>query len=65
MTVTVAIVKSQTTMVEKELCGVTVDFMLDSGSAVSLVQCDVFLKMKNVLQVSETKPLVYVTASGD
>jgi len=65
MTVTVAVVKSQATMVEGELGYVTVDFMLDSGSAVSLVQCDVLLKMKNVLQVSEIKPLRLVTASGD
>ena len=38
MPVTVAVVRSQATMVKGELGGVAVDVMLDSGSSVSLVQ---------------------------
>jgi len=45
MTVTVAVVKPY--MVKEELGGVAIDFMLESGLAVSLMQCDVLLKIKN------------------
>jgi len=38
MTVTVAVVRSQATIVKRELSGKAVDVMLNSGSSVSLVQ---------------------------
>jgi len=61
----VAIVKSMATVIEGTLGGVTVELMLDSGSSISLVQCDVLRDAKNVVQVAAARPIQLVTASGD
>ena len=39
--------------------------MLDSGSSVSLVQCDVCSQARNVVRVEARRPLQLVTASGE
>ena len=39
--------------------------MLDSGSSVSLVQCDVLQGAQNVVEVTAARPIQFVTASGD
>ena len=52
-------------MIKGKLGGVAVEFMLDSGSSVSLVQCDILKSVKNMTQVDTTKTLRLVTASGD
>ena len=65
MTVTVAVVKSQATVVKGQLGGVTVDLMLDSGSSVSLVQCDILSNIKNIVDTPQVRPSHLVTASGD
>ena len=52
-------------MIKGKLGGVAVEFMLDSGSSVSLVQCDILKSVKNTTQVDTTKTLRLVTASGD
>ena len=39
--------------------------MLDSGSSVSLVQCDVLKDAQNIVQVTAGRPIQLVTASGD
>ena len=65
MTVTVPVVRSQATIVKGELGEVAVNVMLDCGSSVSLVQCDLLTGMKDVVDVQCTKSLRLVTASGD
>ena len=65
MTVTVALVKSQTTIVKGKLGGVSVDLMFDSGSFVSLVQCNIFSSIKNIIDTPQARPLHLMTASGD
>jgi len=65
MTITVAVVKSQATIVQGQLGGVAVDFMLDSGSSVSLVQCDILSNMQNIVNIPQARPLCLMTASGD
>ena len=65
MTVTVALVKSQATIVKGELGGKAVDVMLDSGSSVSLVQSSTLTGMKDVVGVQCARSLWLVTASGD
>ena len=65
MTVTVAVVKCQATIVKGVLGGVAVDIMLDSGSSVSLVRCDLLSNMKNVIEAPQAKSIHLVTASGD
>lgn len=62
MTVTVAVVKCQATIVKEELGGVAVDIMLDSGSSVSLVRCDLLSNMKNVIEAPQAKSIHLVTA---
>ena len=62
---TVAVVKSQATIVKGQLGGVSVDLMLDSGSSVSLVQCDILSSTKNIVDIPQARPLRLVTASGD
>ena len=54
LTVTVAVVKSQATTVKGQLGGVSVDLMLDSGSSVSLVQCDILSSTKKILDMQTT-----------
>ena len=63
--VTVAVVKSTATIVKGIWGGVAVELMLDSGSSLSLVQCDVLQGAENVVQVAATRPIQLVTASGD
>ena len=65
MTVTVAVVKSQATIVKGQLGGVAVDLMLDSGSSVSLVQCDTLSNIQNIVDTPQARPVRLVTASGD
>ena len=65
MTFTVAVVKSQATVVKGQLGGVAVDLMLDSGSSVSLVQCDILSNIKNIVDAPQARPLRLVTALGD
>ena len=65
MIVTVAVVKSQATIVKGQLGGGTVDLMLDSGSSVSLVQCDTLSNIQNIVDTPQARPLRLVTASGD
>ena len=62
MTVTVAVVKSQAM---GQLGGITVDLMLDSGSSVSLVQCDIPSNIQNIADILQARPLHLVTSSGD
>ena len=52
-------------MIKGKLGGVAVEYMLDSGSLVSLVQCNILKSVKNMTQVDATKTLQLVTASGD
>ena len=59
------VVKSGATTIKGKLGGVAVEFMLDSGSSVSLVQCDILKSVKNMTQVDTTKILRLMTASGD
>ena len=63
--VTVTAVKSKATMIKGKFGGVEIEFMLDSGSSVSLVQSDVLETAKNIVQENGAKPLQLVTASGD
>jgi len=65
MAISVAIAKSQATIVKRQLGGITVDLMLDSGSSVSLVQCDILSNIQNIVDTPQTRPLCLVTASGD
>ena len=65
LTVTVAVIKSQATVVKGEVGGIEVDIMLDSGSSVSLVRCDLLSTMNNVREAPQPKPIQLVTASGD
>ena len=65
MTVTVAVVKSQATIVKGQLGGIVVDLMLDSGSSFSLVQCDIRSNIQNIVDTPQARPLHLVTASGD
>ena len=60
-----AAVKCGATMIKGKLGGIVVEFMLDSGSSVSLVQCDILKSVKNMTQVDTTTTLWLVTASGD
>ena len=39
--------------------------MLDSGSSVSLVQCNVLHGARNVIQITTARSVQLVTASGD
>ena len=39
--------------------------MLDSGSSVLLVQCDVLKDAQNIVQVTAGRPIQLVTASGE
>jgi len=59
------IVKSQATIVKEQLGGITVDLMLDSGSSISLVQCDILSNIQNIIDAPQARPLHLVTASGD
>ena len=63
--ITVAVVKSTATIIKGSLGGVGVELMLDSGSSVSLVQCDVLKGAQNIVQVTAGRPIQLVTASGD
>ena len=63
--ITVAVVKSTATIIKGSLGGVGVELMLDSGSSVSLVQCDVLKGAQNIAQVTAGRPIQLVTASGD
>lgn len=65
-TVTVAVVKSTATVIMGTWGGVSVEMMLDSGSSLSLVQCDVLQSARNVVEITAaTRPIHLVTASGD
>ena len=64
-TVTVAAVKCTATMIKGKLGEVAVEFMLDSGSSVSLIQYDLLKSVKNVTRVNMVKALQLMTASGD
>ena len=61
----VAAVRSRATVITGRIGGVTVELMLDSGSSVSLVQCNVRSQARNVVQVETRRPLQLVTASGE
>ena len=61
--ITVAAGKSGATMIKWKLGGVAIEFMLDYGSSVSLVQCDILKIVNNVTQVDTTKTLKLVAAS--
>ena len=61
----VAAVRSRATVITGRIGGVTVELMLDSGSSVSLVQCNVRSQARNVVQVEARRPLQLVTASGE
>ena len=63
LTATVAVVKCQATIAKGELGGDAVDIMLDSGSSVSLVWCDLLSTMKNVSEARQPKSVQLVTAS--
>jgi len=65
ITVTVAVVKSQATIVKGKLGGVSLDLMLDSGSSVSLVQCDILSSIQNNVDTPQVRPLHLVTTKGD
>jgi len=65
LTVTVAVVKSQATIVKGQLGSVSVDLMLDSGLSVSLVQCDILSSIKNIVDAPQARLLRLVTAPGD
>ena len=62
--ITVAAVRSTTTLVNGKLGGVRVELMLDSGSSVSLIQSNA-LQGASDIQVLSAKPIQLVTASGD
>ena len=62
--VMVAAVKSRATVITGRFGGVPVELMLDSGSSISLVQCDLFARAQDVVQVKAKRPLQLVTASG-
>ena len=64
-TVTVAAVKCTATTIKGKLGEAAVEFMLDSGSSVSLIQYDLLKSVKNVTRVNTVKALQLVTASGD
>ena len=64
-TVTVAVVKCRATMVSEKLGGFTVEFMLDSGSSVSLIRHDLLKSIKNLTEVNSSKAVKLITASGD
>ena len=57
--------KSSATVTKGELGSVLVEFMLDSGSSVSLVQHNILRNAKGVVWVEAPKLLKLVTASGD
>jgi len=61
LTVTVAVIKSQATIVKGEVDSIEVD----SGSSVSLIRCDIFSTMNNVREVPQLRLVRLVTASGD
>ena len=64
--VTVAVVKSTATVIMGTWGGVSVEMMLDSGSSLSLVQCDVLQSARNVVEITAARrPIHLVTASGD
>ena len=65
VTVTVAAVKSTATVIKGTFGGVAVEMMLDSGSSVSLAQCNVLQYAQNVIQVTTARSVQLVTASGD
>ena len=65
VTITVAAVKSTATVIKGTFGGVAVEMMLDSGSSVSLVQCNVLQYAQNVIPVTTAKSVQLVTASGD
>lgn len=52
-------------MIKGRLGEVAAEFMLDSGSSVSLIKYDLLKSVKNVTQVNTAKGLQLVTASGD
>ena len=64
-TVTVAVVKCRATMISGKLGGFAVEFMLDSGSSVSLIQHDLLKSIKNITEVNSSKAVQLITASGD
>ena len=64
-TVTIAVVKCRATMVSGKLGGFTVEFMLDSGSSVSLIRHDLLKSIKNITKVNSSKAVQLITASGD
>ena len=63
--VTVAAVKSTATLIKGKLGGASVELMLDSGSSVSLIQNDTLEGASNVVQVTPTRQIQLITASGD
>ena len=64
-TVTVAVVKCRATMISGKLGGFAVEFMLDSGSSVSLIRHDLLKSIKNITEVNSSKAVQLITASGD
>ena len=64
-TITVAAVKSKATVTTGTWGRLPVEFMLDSGSSVSLVQSDVLANAQGIVKVGDVRPLKLVTASGD
>ena len=62
VTVTVAAVKSTATVIKGTFGGVAVEMMLDSGSSVSLVQCNVLQHAQNVIHVTTVRSVQLVTA---
>ena len=64
--VTVAVVKSTATVIKGTWGEVSVEMMLDSGSSLSLVQCDILQSAQNVIEIKAARrPIQLVTASGD
>ena len=63
--ITIAAVKSTATVIKGTFGGVAVEVMVDSGSSVSLVQCNVLHGARNVIQITTARSVQLVTASGD
>ena len=58
-------VRSKATVTTGILRGVEVELMLDSGSSVSLVQCDIRSQARNVVPIEARRPLQLLTALGE
>lgn len=52
-------------MISGKLGGFAVEFMLDSGSSVSLIRHDLLKSIKNITEVNSSKAVQLITASGD